>query len=242
MIKPNNLSVYTYSPGEHLLCAQECGIIALIAGAISVESGKSRISVVLLPQGAQVSLTVQESCEVFELPWDNQPPSETVVLPDCPDHFAQFFRSAHALLSGGSVPGLLSDQTVSLVLQWLEHLLPKKETSPVLSNYRLLAENARKIIHEEYAADLTLESVADRLYVNTCYLSTIFHRHTGTTFRSYLRSVRLEQARKLVVQTNMQITDIAIQVGFNSSAYLIRSFREAYHTTPMALRQQKHSE
>lgn len=195
---------------------------------------------VLMPPNTQLRICVDAPGNMYEIRYPEQigSSSDPMLIPDCQTEFIQLFQSVYGLLSSNFVQDLLAENTINLVIQWFEQLIPRHRENIPLPNYRQLAENARKIILEEYATDLTLERVAERLYINSCYLSTMFRKHTGCTFRSYLRSVRLEHARKLVTQTNMQITDIAMQVGFNSSAYLIRSFREVYHTTPMALRQQ----
>jgi len=99
-----------------------------------------------------------------------------------------------------------------------------------------LVEQAREIIHREFANDLSLQSVAAELFVNPCYLSTVFHQITQTTFRAYLKKVRLQHVCRLLEQSNHLISDIAIQTGFNSTAYLISSFRKEYGTTPNVYR------
>lgn len=244
MANTYNMSFSDLPEGTHTISAEESCLAVLIDGRCCTGQYHCASLAALLPKGAELQLRAENGCTVYSISYVQESfgPGRIAILPDCPEAFAAYFRSVHGLLDANPSAGLLFEQTVSLLLQWMELLLSQNEARSALPSYRTLAEKARKIILDEYAADLTLECVAERLFVNTCYLSTIFRRHTGTTFRNYLRTVRLQHAQKLVLQSNMQITDIALQVGFNSSAYLIRSFREEFGSTPMAMRQQSQSE
>lgn len=160
-----------------------------------------------------------------------------MLLPDGQDAFLDYFMAAYRLLESGTAWEGLTRQTVQNLLLWLarQPLFTEGERP---SHARQLVEQAKQIIREEYASDLTLQQIAQRLYVNTSYLSTVFHEQTGETFRDYLKTVRLQHARRHLLESNRQITDIAMLSGFNSTAYLIRSFREKYGLTPGVYRAQ----
>ena len=138
-------------------------------------------------------------------------------------------------LRSGAASRTAAEAGLTALLSWYSLFLSKLQTG-VVTHAQVLADQARDIIRTEYMNDLSLQSVAARLFVNPCYLSTIFHQSTGTTFRAYLRDVRLEHTCHLLVETNHMITDIAMQTGFSSTAYLISSFRKAYGITPNAYR------
>lgn len=157
------------------------------------------------------------------------------VLHDPSDSFRDFFASGWTLLE--AMPDeKAAFHTVSALLSWLAMYLPETRQENPGSSSRLLVEQAKTIIHNEYASDLTLQTVAAQLFVNPSYLSTVFHQVSGMTFRSYLKTVRLQHTCRLLTQTNHLITDIAMQTGFNSTAYLISSFRKEYGMTPNAYR------
>lgn len=147
--------------------------------------------------------------------------------------YAQAFCRMLPLQQGVSFGAI--ETGLSALLFWFSHFLALNRGDEA-SHARRLVDQAKDIIHSEYISDLSLQSVASRLFVSPCYLSTVFHQTTGTTFRVYLRDVRLEHTCRLLTQTNSMITDIAMQTGFNSTAYLISSFRKVYGITPNAYR------
>lgn len=154
---------------------------------------------------------------------------------DLPDFYIHFFTSGWLLLESTSDDNA-AYHTVSALINWLVQFTPLHRQEVSGSNPKILVEQAQNIIHNEYANDLTLQSVASQLFVNPSYLSTVFHQVSGLTFRAYLKNVRLQHTCRLLTQTNHLITDIAMQTGFNSSAYLISTFRKEYGMTPNAYR------
>ena len=158
-----------------------------------------------------------------------------VQLCDPPDAYTGFFTSGWLLLESDTDDNA-AYHTVSALIHWLLQFTPFPRRDASGSSPKLLVEQAQNIIHSEYASDLTLQTVAAQLFVNPCYLSTVFHQVSGITFRAYLKTVRLQHTCRLLTQTNHLITDIAMQTGFNSTAYLISSFRKEYGMTPNAYR------
>ena len=158
------------------------------------------------------------------------------IVVDPGDSFMRYFEVSCSLLSEHPNNGA-EHVTVTSLLAWFTSLAPREpEPESAGAHSRQMVEQAKEIIHREYASDLTLQTVAAELFVNPCYLSTVFHQVTGSTFRTYLKSVRLHHTCRLLTQTNHLITDIAMQTGFNSTAYLISSFRKEFGVTPNAYR------
>lgn len=63
-----------------------------------------------------------------------------------------------------------------------------------------------------------------------------FRLLTGTTPTQFITKLRIEKAKELLAQTNLPVKEIAAQVGFALSSYLIRTFREAVGQTPAVYR------
>lgn len=74
-------------------------------------------------------------------------------------------------------------------------------------------------------SSLTLESIADSLYVSKSYLSRLFKRTTGKTFSEYIRDVRVENACRLLKETEMTVESIAHYCGLRD----IPSFYRLFH-------------
>ena len=64
----------------------------------------------------------------------------------------------------------------------------------------------------------------------------MFKEETGVTINRYVREVRMNKAKELLENTNMKISAISSEVGFSSSTYFCRSFREFYGVSPESCR------
>ena len=101
----------------------------------------------------------------------------------------------------------------------------ERELSPMI-------RRADMIIREEYRQGLTLDELAERLRVTPEYLSAQFHREMGATFGTYIRDIRMEQAKKLLLHTDKKLYEIAGEVGYADPKYFSRVFREQTGALP----------
>ena len=193
-------------------------------------------SMTLTPGGEVYTIAFSASAlpELLRLETDRP----ALLLPDPCEEFVEYYAATWAVLKTAPSESLqyVFESSVSALLSWVALLARESGRLPAATHSRQLVEQAKAIVHAEYATDLSLQSVAERLFVNPCYLSTIFHQTTGVTFRSYLKTLRLRHTKRLLTETNYLITDIAMQTGWGSTAYLISSFRQAYGVTPNAYR------
>lgn len=104
-----------------------------------------------------------------------------------------------------------------------------------------LIEKAVSYINANYA-ELTEESTAKALGVSTSYLSRVFKRGMKKTFSAYVTSIKLREAERMLIATDISITEIGECVGFSTSAYFIAKFRESHGMTPAKYRKLFHPE
>jgi AraC-like DNA-binding protein len=113
----------------------------------------------------------------------------------------------------------------------------------VLARHRTLAvptqrliRRAMSYIHEHYAEPLTREQIARYINISPDYLTDCFHKELGLTPMAYLNRYRIRQARDLLVNSDLKITQIAFAVGFSESAHFTRTFQREVGVTPRAYR------
>lgn len=117
--------------------------------------------------------------------------------------------------------------------QLIRSLIQKKQ----IDNNVILAENARKIVEENFQnPDLSVESVCDELHVSTSYFSKIFKQETGGTFLNYLISRRMEEAKKLLLQTDYKSHAIGAMVGYPEPNYFSYVFKKNCGMSPVKYR------
>lgn len=94
----------------------------------------------------------------------------------------------------------------------------------------------KQYINDYYEQDLTLVVLADMVYLSPNYLSNIFTKTTGKSINKYIRQVRIQRAKELLINTNMKIWDISIRVGYPNPSYFCKIFQAQVGTTPEKFR------
>ncbi|MCT4687902.1 AraC family transcriptional regulator [Vallitalea sp.] len=100
-----------------------------------------------------------------------------------------------------------------------------------------IINKVKEYIKNNYNKDLSLEMIADYVYLSPGYLSTLFKTENGITVFDYITNLRMEKAKELLLNNkSMKIQDIAIKLGYNSSQSFIRYFKKYYNVTPNQFR------
>lgn len=89
-----------------------------------------------------------------------------------------------------------------------------------------LVENAKKVIESNYAGDISLEQVARHVHLSPAYLSELFKKETGMSFIDYKTIVRIENAKRLINSTPLNIYEISTRVGYSDPKYFSKLFKK----------------
>jgi AraC-like DNA-binding protein/ligand-binding sensor protein len=100
-----------------------------------------------------------------------------------------------------------------------------------------LVRRARAYILANQADPIDLAKVAHAMHVSTFYFCKIFKKATGLTFTQYLSRVRVEKAKKLLLNPHLRISEIAYNVGFQSLTHFNRVFRQVVGQSPTEYRE-----
>ena len=85
-----------------------------------------------------------------------------------------------------------------------------------------------------FVRNITLDELADKFFVNKYYLIRAFRQTVGCTPMQYLQKIRVSQAKELLTNTDMSVTQVAVQTGFASASHLAQFFRRYTGETPSA--------
>lgn len=99
--------------------------------------------------------------------------------------------------------------------------------------------DACRYIDANYNEPLTLEGVADIYRLNPSYFSNKFKSVNGIGFKKYLNNVRIMRAEKLLLETDMSITEIATKCGYETGNYFGDAFRRINKCSPSQFRKMK---
>lgn len=81
-------------------------------------------------------------------------------------------------------------------------------------------------IRNHYSEKITLDTLAENEHVSKSYLCRQFKQQHECTISYYINQVRIEQAHHLLIETNMNIEEIAYAVGFDSAKYFSQVFKK----------------
>ncbi|MBN1312979.1 MAG: substrate-binding domain-containing protein [Anaerolineae bacterium] len=104
------------------------------------------------------------------------------------------------------------------------------------SEARRLVRQAMAYLHEHYADSISREDLAHHLGMSSDYLTYCFRREVDMTPIAYLNRYRVNQAKILLTESDKNITEIAMAVGFSDSSYFSRVFRRQVGISPDAYR------
>jgi two-component system response regulator YesN len=109
-------------------------------------------------------------------------------------------------------------------------------------NNQSLYQTIINYLHCHYKEPLTIKNIAEKFYLNPTYIGRVFSKAKGITIKQYLNDFRINEAKKLLLNTNKMIYEIASEVGFRESKYFISKFINSEGVSPAQYRKGKLSD
>lgn len=113
----------------------------------------------------------------------------------------------------------------------------EKQFSKESFNNRHEIELVKSYIYKNYGDDLSLDILAEHVYMTPSYLSSIFKKETNMGINGFIKNYRMEKAKEMLEDTNIKIKEIGNLVGYSNTSYFCQSFKEFYGLTPEKYRQ-----
>lgn len=113
------------------------------------------------------------------------------------------------------------------------------EPEPLKGSGEKAIDVALHYIKEHYSEDLSLEKMASVVFLNPAYFSQLFKLKTGQGYKEYVTSLRLEQAKLLLLNPRLKLAEIAERVGYQDMRHFTQMFRKRYQLTPTEYRHQQ---
>lgn len=93
-------------------------------------------------------------------------------------------------------------------------------------------ERIRKYIETHYTENINLKSISAQFYMNSVYLGQLFRKTYGVYFNDYLLRIRIQEAKRLLRQTDLRMYEIAEKIGFQNADYFVTQFEKLENMTP----------
>lgn len=91
-------------------------------------------------------------------------------------------------------------------------------------------------VEDSYDEDISLKQLSEDLHINVMYLGQLFKKEVGMSLSKYLNNYRIEQAKKLLTETNLAVAEIGFKVGYQNQAYFYRVFKSSENKSPKEYR------
>jgi AraC family transcriptional regulator len=124
------------------------------------------------------------------------------------------------------------DLALELIGEWMYEINQRpavKGVLPWMEKVAGILENELEIFH-------TLNSLSNRVNVHPVYLARAFKEKKGLTIGAYQLKSKISNALRLLLSTNLSISDIAYRNGFYDDPHFINAFKSAYKLPPQKFR------
>ena len=108
-----------------------------------------------------------------------------------------------------------------------------------LSKYSCYVGQAITLVQYDLTADLRLKTIAEKLNVNSSYLSSLFHKEYGCTLTEFINSQRIDHGILLLQNTSKPVQTIAADCGIQDVNYFIKLFKKHTGFTPSKYREKQ---
>lgn len=97
-------------------------------------------------------------------------------------------------------------------------------------------QQAVEYIRQNYSSDLNMAVVSNYVSMNYSLFSYAFKQYTGQNFVNYLKELRMEEAKRLLTETQMRVVEISQQVGYENEKHFMKIFKSVCGVSPTEYR------
>ncbi|OMF69092.1 response regulator transcription factor [Paenibacillus glucanolyticus] len=130
-------------------------------------------------------------------------------------------------LSLGELKRLFTDFAVESA-NYISHLRKEQHKGGI--------QKIRAYIEANFHENISLKSIAGKFYMNPVYLGQLFKKAYGVYFNDFLLQLRVNEAKRLLRQTDLRIYEVAERVGFGNPDYFVTQFEKIERMTPSEYR------
>jgi len=127
----------------------------------------------------------------------------------------------------------ISNNIATMFCYYILRLYDIKAENP---HHTDLCNRAKQYIEENYSKDISLDKIAGSIYTSKYHFMRIFKDIMGISPMKYLLDIRLHAAKEFLANTDMSITDIAGEVGYENPLTFSRVFKNSENISPTEYR------
>lgn len=184
-----------------------------------------------------MNMPVMNGIHFLEIASEEFPDAKFIVISGYDD-----FNYAHAAIKGGAIEYLLKpidEEELNQALTKAVSELSSSMDNPLNSSQEIqefspqeIIDDIKEYVEKNYCEEIKISMFSEKYYVSKEYLSKLFKRKNGCGIYEYALNLRMERARQLLLDQDMQIQQIAQRLGYSNSNYFSKAFKNYYHISP----------
>ncbi len=175
---------------------------------------------------------------IFTLYSDQEPLFKAKIIHDKP---AEIDRLIAAFIAEATHQHPSRESTLQALATMLTHEIIRSLLShriePLALSDNLTVTSVVTFINTNYDRELMLDDLSKHSGLSKSHFSKLFHKEMQQTPMEYLKQVRMQNAKKMLLSQKLTITQVAQKCGYNSHAYFTKQFKELYGETPKTFMQ-----
>jgi AraC family transcriptional activator of pobA len=128
---------------------------------------------------------------------------------------------------------------LDLILQTCKKLYPIDTMSMQHTKGHLLVKNLLRLVEENYQKNLSINEYASMLAITPNHLTQLVKQVTGNTSAKLIQNKVILETKRLLVHTEMTVTEIADFLNFSDQSYFTKYFKKACGVSPLQYRKSK---
>lgn len=124
------------------------------------------------------------------------------------------------------------DTYIARLGDWLEPFCRRVEQEFLDYENKNKIRKAVQYIQQNYHMPLNMAVVSNQISMNYSLFSLLFKQYTGNNFVTYLQSIRIEEAKKLLLETDWKVNEIGRRVGFSDEKHFLKVFKNNVGLSP----------
>lgn len=124
------------------------------------------------------------------------------------------------------------DSTVDMI-RWVNYLLEKTFSyEKEIEKSATIIDKINQYIHDNYSDNIGRNKIAGEFFLTPEYLAKLYKKRTGIAIKAYINEYRIEKAKELLRTSDMNISEIAVAVGFDNFSYFSTLFKKSTGISP----------
>ena len=144
----------------------------------------------------------------------------------------------YTLIAHAEILEELKNGVISYYAKLIDYLEEQNSKQVGEGNYQ---EKIISYLNQHYKEDLVYEEVAEQIGISYSYLRKIVKEETGKSPNDYINKIRIEEVKRMLLETELSLNEIAVAVGYHNVQSVIRYFRKYEGITPKEFKQASHT-